>query len=822
MRILAATIVIAFSTLHTRGSIVDYGVDVQRGVHADPNHWSVYDDFVALGTVSNATLFDDTQSPDPLLFTMPVFSEANAALFVDSNGFVSLVPYAMCSSYCNPGAGGGYAVSANSSYWPLVGLFVMDLNPTHTNASAIYKRINSDKYPNVTIAQVEYRNVVQYTQPDGASTVPVTAQVELWPNGTIVMRYRTVPTSVNRYNSNATVGVALGPNQRVAAPVPSGGTGGQPDITGIRFVPVTDPCNAHMACSGCIADARCLWCGSRSSDQCLTATIARDVCASNDIRDGNTSCTRDVFVDPNPPHPQRYYHQHVQHDTSDFPELASSPYAAARRPVNISSYPQALNLTFNLTFFDFPVSPSDAAASHSTTSVYLHNGGYFTVLQALPQCSANNLTCVDHTIAPFLSPGLAMQSDASVTTIVLPTRSGSGRFCPQLHQNALGECPPGFLVEFTGLRRKVPTFPSRIDVHAVVLVSSNDVISVYLRRVGPEPLGLAPLAPAPIVGLTRLSHADPSASLVPQASIAARRLMTFVPLRGCASCGARGTCNSSTSSCDCAASYSGVGCRRCATGFFGPSCFACPTCLNGGRCDDGEAGTGRCVCSGDFSGERCEVACLPSDPHPLTCPTCNLEGGTCLCGRCICHTTRGWAGANCDTWTDPCRPASLYGCQTCLSNPNVICSYCDTPDFRCIAAAQPGVPTNNVSRCNGREMTVAQRAACRQFRYPDFASDDTGFGVLIVIGVIVFLGFIACLGVCAVCFCQGIPTNPLIANAVVGMPPKSRPRRERELVSMSAVGDVSGPVVGVPLKQISLETLSEMQRERGASNAPMP
>ncbi|KAG7497480.1 stabilin-2 isoform X1 [Solea senegalensis] len=100
-------------------------------------------------------------------------------------------------------------------------------------------------------------------------------------------------------------------------------------------------------------------------------------------------------------------------------------------------------------------------------------------------------------------------------------------------------------------------------------------------------------------------------------------------------CSNRGKCDDGhlgNGTCTCDASFGGLACAQCSTGFFGPTCRAC-NCSEHGSCDDGRRGTGGCFCDAGWTGERCETE--QADP-PQCSPSCSpkavcKENNTCVC-----------------------------------------------------------------------------------------------------------------------------------------------------------------------------------------------
>jgi len=94
---------------------------------------------------------------------------------------------------------------------------------------------------------------------------------------------------------------------------------------------------------------------------------------------------------------------------------------------------------------------------------------------------------------------------------------------------------------------------------------------------------------------------------------------------------------------------------QCLSGYFGPSCAACPggasaPCSSHGTCSEGIAGSGVCTCSTGFSGAACQSCAVnyygANCTFCLAASTCN-GNGTCSGenGACICQT--GYFGSSC-------------------------------------------------------------------------------------------------------------------------------------------------------------------------------
>ncbi|XP_071510458.1 receptor-type tyrosine-protein phosphatase T-like [Diadema antillarum] len=111
--------------------------------------------------------------------------------------------------------------------------------------------------------------------------------------------------------------------------------------------------------------------------------------------------------------------------------------------------------------------------------------------------------------------------------------------------------------------------------------------------------------------------------------------------------------------------------RGCLDNLWGPNCqYTCPTCYNGGICDDI---SGRCVCPPGFMGDHCETACQYGFLGKNCAVSCgHIDSSNndcqgllfCLPDPYGCSCAAGWSGLNCMTGCD----AGTYGAdctQTC-------------------------------------------------------------------------------------------------------------------------------------------------------------
>lgn len=320
--------------------------------------------------------------------------------------------------------------------------------------------------------------------------------------------------------------------------------------------------------------------------------------------------------------------------------------------------------------------------------------------------------------------------------------------------------------------------------------------------------------PLQSIGVVRNGVGDGSSATLPPQSVTVGTVAVFtLTASGCVDCGARGTCNATSRECVCSAAFSGPGCTQCATGYFGPTCAACPTCENAGRCDDGLGGSGVCKCFPPYSGQNCSVLCHAA---PYTCDGCNDQGGYCECGQCRCDDARGWSGANCTTWTDPCARLTLDGCPVCTASAAVECYFCR--NSVCFAnPAQGNIGLGNVT-CDA--FYTGAESMCAYATQPVIA--DSGVAVIIVILIFGGLGFTACFVLLLICACRRPRVNVLVSSAVTGSPDFHFPRRDREVIQMVLLpveGRGGRPVQGIPLRQVPLKDLLAYQQERRKGSA---
>jgi hypothetical protein len=166
-------------------------------------------------------------------------------------------------------------------------------------------------------------------------------------------------------------------------------------------------------------------------------------------------------------------------------------------------------------------------------------------------------------------------------------------------------------------------------------------------------------------------------------------------------CSLKGTCNDgrdNDGTCSCQAAFTGLGCEKCKSGYWGASCNQiCPggllaPCNNSGTC---LRTTGTCQCAGGYGGANCNISC----PVGANSQPCTGNGYCDANANCVCfqESVHGyWNGSVCDRCNDIYRGgdckircpiingAVCNGRGTCNSEGKCECTYpacgriCDT------------------------------------------------------------------------------------------------------------------------------------------------
>ncbi|RNF02180.1 uncharacterized protein Tco025E_08442 [Trypanosoma conorhini] len=751
------------------------------GLPAD--HWAQYDEAAfERGRGSFVAGYNDAPYFEALNISSPFFSRDSVRWHVSSDGFLAPTPAPLCGFFCSDAAPDtlfgdyefGSAIYGGGGDWPMIGLYVADLNPPAARLSPSVRvhgvgGAGGDAgHERVT---VEYRDVPLTAC--GAAAETLTAQVAVWANGTIVMRYRRVPAC-----GSASVGLVLSKRERVVAtssPRPVG-------IAAIRYEPVADLCATAVGEPACAAAGRaCVWCAATA--ECVAASLAGSRCPHGGFRAASVS--------------DEFYAVAVGQGA----ELVD--LAALGGHVRAAPAGQSLRLELG---FDFPFFTRDQA-SHRTNTTHLLSAGLISVFSPTQRCGPIWNVCPDgnytFAVAPFATAGL-WGPGTSITYARLPERSGAGVLCQR------PPCPPGFVVEVAN----ASSFASfaRSATYQVYLDAGGAVEFRYGLPVAAAVASAPALDffafPPPFVGLFRYRVEDAATVMVPPSLIRTGTRIRFDPTRRCNDCGRGGTCDPASSRCVCAAGFSGAACELCAAGSYGPGCRPCRRCVNGGECDEGVNGTGACRCPEPFSGAECEVRC----EGPFDCGHCNRRGGYCECGVCRCDAAAGWGGANCDVLNDPCWRHSLDGCEVCGRDAWNGCAFCF--DGMCHSTRLRGTP--NGYACS--YTTPAEDGArCVPVAQADARQFDAGYAAVAGLGAAAVISVVALLVLAPIAVRRREVYDILHAGAAGGAPDHRRGRRRREVVQavfvqQAALRGGRRHVLGVPLRQVPLAKLHESQR----------
>ncbi|KAF7291999.1 Growth factor receptor domain-containing protein [Mycena indigotica] len=163
------------------------------------------------------------------------------------------------------------------------------------------------------------------------------------------------------------------------------------------------------------------------------------------------------------------------------------------------------------------------------------------------------------------------------------------------------------------------------------------------------------------------------------------------------SCSSAGIC-SSTGTCTCSPGFTGPSCETCAPGFFGPNCKACPSgCA---KCDDGPAGTGRCLVS-------------------QTASSCNCVNGVCGAnGSCTCTT--GFTTAANGTACSKCATGFFLDSKGDCSVCQIGCSACADGSGECTTCKNGFTQdANDKTKCNALPEVNSAGTTCPPGSFAD-------------------------------------------------------------------------------------------------------
>ncbi|AYU81468.1 hypothetical protein CGC21_10980 [Leishmania donovani] len=784
--LVVACMILVITATAAAASIVDYTVAqvFQKDLSRQPSsHWAQYETMCdAPGSARKIQLVDSLHRIFECIHTenvrFPYYAWNSTSWYASSMGFLSPTPYGMCSGYCPPrffaDLRGTYAFSDNTAVvydgggdWPMISFYAMPFETTEVSSSKSFILTLESSDGSAKYTTVEYCNV-PILGGTGSAQTQLTAQVVVYANGTIIMRYASLPDTSTLPEYMPSTGLIYSKTLRTVVPTPTTVNG----IVAYRFDPVFDGCAAHGDASVCTADTGgdCVWCSSTSA--CCASTLASAVCPRGQWTTPASSTA--AFA------PQKFYDVTVDFDTP-FVTMSSHNYSYTLEkgyfPLHLQ-YPEQ-----NIPLFQTP----------SQSIMNCIPGASCPTQADTHSCGLYRSTCVNgnYTLSILALESLFTFAKGGLWTAkLLPERARGEELCEEE-----GGCAPGVVgqltrVAFRNSYSSMPLFSVQlyVDVNGVIDITIDCASCAH----GDPMLAYPPMR----VGLVRYGVDDVSSVMIPQGLLRSGLHVRFVPLSSCKDCGLNGWCDKVSGTC------------QCQPGYHGSSCVACPACWTGSKCDDGINGSGTCLCNGG----ACEAACVNASSGsvpPRSCAGCDAVGGRCNCGVCECRD--GWSGAGCsEAPADACRAYSFDGCEVCGQHEG--CVFCH--DSTCFNPALSG--TRDGYTCS-YSTPAADTQACVTYRSrgskpPLYKGFD--FIAIICLALSAPVVFSLLIFVVVVRRNRQAP-NPMDVFSVIGAPEFRNLQREREVVQAAFTRKRvrEREMMGIPLKQISLRRLFKRRKE---------
>eukprot|EP00672_Neobodo_designis_P000317 CAMPEP_0174883938 /NCGR_PEP_ID=MMETSP1114-20130205/85517_1 /TAXON_ID=312471 /ORGANISM="Neobodo designis, Strain CCAP 1951/1" /LENGTH=602 /DNA_ID=CAMNT_0016119341 /DNA_START=21 /DNA_END=1830 /DNA_ORIENTATION=- len=490
---------------------------------APQGHWAHFDEEAHLGVTSRLSSEDDSRILVAANVSLPLFGWKSTPLFVDSNGFLSPVAYSKCRTYCN------YRPSGDEEGWPIVALYHTDLNPAASLNAQVLIRTGSDGS-----ALVEFRGVPLYGRSTNTGTL--TAQTLLLPNGTIVMRYKSVIPGVNATTGIFGTGALFSDFGLSQAPY------------AVRFDWTASSCEALGAnCSRCLSSSRCTWCEALAI--CVESNTADAVCRGPQ-QNSSTGCRGYAR-----PQSQMFYTQQPVKTSIHLRRFENTLSTAA------VTFPIAIPLPFDFPFFSFP---KDGAPTNTTAELFLHSTGSLAFSGGREFCSRLHITCPSHSVVPVLSTGFWVGRNGTSVAFGEPVTQPGESICAEKLVDPSAVCPQTYGIAISGWTPTDASSMPYLNLSLLVLLSAsgsiaiNPVSAIVDDVPIEEPDYVMGMTPFPIGGVVREGVSDGSSALVPGIMRRVGWTNTFVPIPGCPDCHSRGVCNTTTLQCDCDEATTGV------------------------------------------------------------------------------------------------------------------------------------------------------------------------------------------------------------------------------------------------------------------------
>ncbi|KAG5497699.1 hypothetical protein JKF63_03965 [Porcisia hertigi] len=792
----AAVFILSLAATEAAGAIVGYQVTtvLQSELSDLPqDHWAQYSSLCGKENIAKKIRFQSSLNRAFETITerkarFPFYAWGSSSWYVSSMGFLSPTPYGMCDGYCPPrffaNISGTYAFSSNSSAlfggggdWPMIGFYVMPFQTTGAKTLESFIMALDSSTGGTAYTTVEYCNASVRDQ-SGLSQAHLTAQVAVHDDGTIIMRYASLPDTAELTKNMPSTGLVYSKTLREVVPTPTAANG----IVAYRFDPKFDACAEHDNDLMCRADvgSDCVWCSSTSA--CSVRSFVSEVCPGGQWDPPATSAPTYT--------PQRFYAVQVDYETPFLKLPGDSQPLSSLDEGNFSFRVEGSVATIplfrSMSFPRITCIPGVSCFTHEYKA----------------QCAVFGNMCVNGNYTMSI---LALEShfffskSASWVTQQLPERLQGESLCDEMNGCRMGVVGQLSGAAFNNNYSSNPLFS--VQLYADL----SGVIDITIRcedcAEGDSLLAYPPIR----VGLVRYGVDDPSSVMIPQGLLRSGLHVRYVPQSRCVDCGLNGWCSESRGTC------------QCQPGYYGYSCKACPVCWTGSTCDDGKFGTGMCLCDGG----PCEAACTPSLQWVLparSCANCNAVGGRCNCGVCECQG--GWSGVSCAIApVDACRAYSFDGCEVCGQHEG--CVFCH--DSTCFNPALSGThggytcsystPAADTEAC----VTYGSRGLIPTSR--NSADRVALFGL--ILAVFVSLAVLVLFFFC-ICRNRRVP-NRMAALAVPATAEFRDLHRDRQVVPVAFTRERvrNKEFMGIPLKQVSLLRLFKRRKETLAGAAPL-